>query len=654
MTASDSAATRPGVRPPQLRKGALAALRLLETCPLVPVDAFVHLVGLSSCTSAYQQLARLQHAGLAEVRRVNLGYLVGERRIGLWRITDEGSRALRAAATHLLAAEAGPGGCLVDRGAMRRPPLDRDGDMPLLVAAYRVLALLVVERAIEGRPVDVRAWERPWVREVGSQRQGRLLRVTVPAGAVLVPRVVSPDTTVASREAVTVLLLSDLGTAPVARYREMLCRLLVLREAQLEDGSTDPEPELVIVSPDPDRRGTRRTAWLELLDSVARRHEQPAFPARVLGWERVADVVSVGHVPRLVSSSPLESLRRDGRREAPPAWRATVREQVLHLIGRHPFLTVDQLAHLLGTTTARIRRLEHELVASGCLRRIELDELPNGALGLGHEECRALGLVEITILGRRRLAGWLGLEPTVATRYHGLIGNARGQAGRRRRLLRTLAHTLGANAVFVAFAIAADAARRQGGTDRLADWRAAAACERRRCKPDGYGSFVRNEVAYGFLLEYDRGTESARNYVAKFRAYYWYRDSGRAACDYDGFPTLLFVTTAARAEQRIAEQAYRAWRIRESPPLPILITTTDRIAAHSEGILGPIWRTPASPVVVYWLSGGPPRGLYGAGREPVLTPRLVWPTASEALLNTKPRNEPAGVRAGKGSDGPGT
>ena len=104
------------------------------------------------------------------------------------------------------------------------------------------------------------------------------------------------------------------------------------------------------------------------------------------------------------------------------------------------------------------------------------------------------------------------------------------------RLLRALAHTLGANAVFVAFATAAEAVRRAGGDDELAEWRSAAACERRRCKPDGYGCYVRNGVAHGFFLEYDRGTEPARKYAAKFRAYYRYRDSGQAARDYDGFP----------------------------------------------------------------------------------------------------------------------
>src|SRR5438874_8161073 len=43
----------------------------------------------------------------------------------------------------------------------------------------------------------------------------------------------------------------------------------------------------------------------------------------------------------------------------------------------------------------------------------------------------------------------------------------------------------------------------------------------------------RRSIAHGFFLEYDRGTESRRQYGAKFRAYYRYRVSGQAQRDYD-------------------------------------------------------------------------------------------------------------------------
>lgn len=631
---------RIAVRPTRLRSGALVALRLLEMCPLLPIDVFVHLVGLNSCSSAYQQLARLRRAGLAEVERVDLGYLLGERRIGLWNITDMGRRVLRTASVLEFARTLGTNGSPPDHPYDRgeRRAFRRETNVPLLVAAYRLLALIVVERATDAAPVDVRTWERPWVREYWSARQSKTLRVIFPAGAVLVARELSSDNMGVDSQPMRLLLVPDLGTAPVVSYREALRRLVALRALGSDERGKEPDPELVIAAPDPDNLGTRSAAWLELLHRVARRQEEPEPLARVLSWERVADVVGRRRVPGLVADSVHRAMSQAGTAELVQPARGPQggREQALHLIGRHPFLTLQQLAGLLGTSSARISQLERELVEIGWLRRITLDELPVDALGLGPDEISGLSLVETTVAGRRQLSTWLGLEPTTATRHHGLIGDGRGQVGRRRRLLRTLAHTLGVNAVFVAFASAADAATRQGGVDQLAEWRGAAACERRRCKPDSYGCYLRNGVSYGFFLEYDRGTEPGRKYAAKFRAYYWYRDSGEAARDYAGFPTLLFVTTEPSAEQRIAEGAYRAWFIRGTEPLFVLITTTTQIAGDREGILGRIWRTPA-PIGAahggerqYWLPGGPPRGVFGARRMSVSTPRLAWPTTSRA------------------------
>src|SRR6202022_1406970 len=118
----------------------------------------------------------------------NLGYLIGERRVGLWKITDEGRRALRGGGVHPVAAEVSATGRPHQRSVIRRAPRNRDGDLPRLVAAYRVLSWLVAERAATGRPVDVRSWESPWVREVWGPQQKNALRVTLPAGAALVPR----------------------------------------------------------------------------------------------------------------------------------------------------------------------------------------------------------------------------------------------------------------------------------------------------------------------------------------------------------------------------------------------------------------------------------------------------------------------------------
>jgi hypothetical protein len=144
----------------------------------VPVDAFVHLAGLSARNSAYQQLARLQCTGLAEVRRVDPGYLVGERRLGCWTITDEGRRTLAAVAGQN-PTEHGP--CVPQRRRGGRGPQKVPriavSDAPLLMATYRLLASLVLERGAGGQVVEVEAWEWPWVREVCSAAEGESLRV---------------------------------------------------------------------------------------------------------------------------------------------------------------------------------------------------------------------------------------------------------------------------------------------------------------------------------------------------------------------------------------------------------------------------------------------------------------------------------------------
>jgi hypothetical protein len=285
-------------------------------------------------------------------------------------------------------------------------------------------------------------------------------------------------------------------------------------------------------------------------------------------------------------------------------------EQVLHLLGRHFCVTVRNLADLLGTSVDRIRRIRSDLIAEGFLRQIDFDELPAGS-GLSYEQFTALGLAELTNKGRRTLASWLGLGAVAATHYHGVIGNGRRDRGRRWRLLRTLFHTMGVNTVFVAFAVAANAVRRAGGTDELVEWRGASACERKYCKPDGYGCYLRNGVRYGFFLEYDRGTERARDYAAKLRAYYHYRDSGRAVRDYSGFPTVLFVSTDPTAELRMADWASRAALIRGTERLPIVTTTMDLISNDREGILGKIWQSGSSGESPsprrYWLPGHLPR-----------------------------------------------
>jgi hypothetical protein len=155
---------------------------------------------------------------------------------------------------------------------------------------------------------------------------------------------------------------------------------------------------------------------------------------------------------------------------------------------------------------------------------------------------------------------------------------------------RAVEHTVGANEIFVDMIVKAREAAARGADEALEEWRSAASCERRYCKPDGYGCFRRGIVRYGFLLEYDRGTERDGQYRAKLITYLAYLRSGQAARDYQGFPTILFVTTSPAAEERMARVAGRIWARTGYAELPLLTTTTARIRGDGRGMFGAIWR----------------------------------------------------------------
>jgi hypothetical protein len=535
----------------------VVALATLERCPHLPADVLACLLGLRSRAAAYQLLARLARARLAEARPVELGHVIRGRPLRLWSLTEQGRQQLHEQPRPW----GGPVTAVAAYG-QRTGPLarPRPTDLPLLVGTYRLLAALVAEQAAPA--VRVLAWEYRWRRtcqQVGAMGR-RSVAVELPGAADLAPYSGKPGR--------SVLLLPDLGTAPIGRHRALVRRLLELRTA-----ASDPrthEPVLVIATPDPEGRGGRPAAWRRLIAKVANEAQEPPLRCRLLTWEQVAALGWSGHA-------------------ADP--HTTRRQQMLDLVGRHPCLSLDQLAALLSNSRRRTARLRAELVGRGWLRPIPAADIPPAALARLTHELAALALTELTPLGRRVLAGWLGLNGPTAARHHGLSGG-RDWAGRRLRLLRTLAHTLGTNDVFVALALTARRAVARGQDEALEEWRSATACERRLCKPDGYGRYRRGRATLSFFLEYDRATERATSYAAKFDAYYRYRASNQAARDYVGFPIVLVVTTGETAEHRIAEAAARAWVRHGGPPLAVQITRLDLITSQRDGPLGPIWRSP--------------------------------------------------------------
>jgi len=360
--------------------------------------------------------------------------------------------------------------------------------------------------------------------------------------------------------------------------------LLELRQEWWAADNRD-EPLLVVATVDQAGTETRAAAWRSLLQHAVLGSGEPSLRAWVLG----------------VTDAGQTSDAHDPKRRR---WADGV-DQVLSLVARHPLLTRQQLALLVGTTRPRIVRLQAELLERCWIRPIRQEQLSHATRGRTVDQIQRSGLVELTPAGRREAARRLLLPGALAARHHGLVGGRVAV----RRFLRHLAHTVGANACFVALVQAARNACGRGGDDALEEWRSAAACARGRFRPDGYGCYRRAGSRFGFFLEYDRGTERPGNYAAKLAAYYRYRDSGSAARDYDGFPTLLFVTVSDVAEARFAHQVYLVHQQHGSAALSVCLTTLARIETHPEGVLGPIWRAPSSvgsgldQVRGYWLPG---------------------------------------------------
>jgi hypothetical protein len=113
--------------------------------------------------------------------------------------------------------------------------------------------------------------------------------------------------------------------------------------------------------------------------------------------------------------------------------------------------------------------------------------------------------------------------------------------------------------------------------------------------PDAYGVCRRGATDWHFWLEYDRARERHAAWVAKLGRYHRLRDRWLAGdgaalrADLPVWPRLLVVTQSERDEATIAEAALAAARGR-GRPLDLLLTTDGRVAATTEGLLGPIWR----------------------------------------------------------------
>lgn len=518
------------------------ALHVLAQCPRMPTNAMRILLGHRDAVTTAQLLARLKRAGLAECKAYRLGPLVGPRPIRLWALTTVGRAFVSARNMIPALADVEPG--LYGQPERWRDP-NRQRDLPMLIACYRLLAK--VARDCEC-PVYLVAWEHPWIRYTSTSGSKR--RVSFPASATL--RAGAVD----QARWIRVLLLPDIGTASLRTYRPSLARLLELRDAANPREQDETVLAVDVVPAGSSASVLRVQAWEALLAQVSRRGNSEPLPVRIFGTATL----------------------RDGDCQTRLGRRADA-DDMFALLARHPLLTRQQLAVLLGTSTSRIASLEHQVVDRAWLRPVAKQNLPAG-------EGKRVGLLELTPAGRSEAARRLLLPAGLAARTHGLLGGR----GKIRAYLHHLAHTVGTNETFVAFAVAARSAADRGNDVALEEWRSATACARGRFRPDGYGRFRYHGARFGFFVEFDRATETVRHYDSKIAAYYRYRDSGLAARDFSAFPTLLVVTISERAEARFADRAFIAQQLRWANSLSVYLTTTDRV--RSAGVLGPIWRVP--------------------------------------------------------------
>jgi hypothetical protein len=261
--------------------------------------------------------------------------------------------------------------------------------------------------------------------------------------------------------------------------------------------------------------------------------------------------------------------------------------RLLNVVACHPFLSRDKLATVLGWPLDTVVRRKYRLVDHGLIRLVEPDETGADA---------NLQLVELTRVGLELVAAYRGLSLSVAVREIGFAGGGTNDPiGARTKLLRNLAHTLGVDELFGSLYGTARRLTEAGSDDAMLEWQNATACTRRHLRPDGYGIYRRNGRRFGFFLEFDRGTMNRRDYFRKFSAYYDYATTRRFDRDYNGYPTILIVTTRNGAEERMARVA-QAISIGRSVALPLFLTCRWRTDAptNADGLLGRIWRKPTA------------------------------------------------------------
>jgi Replication-relaxation len=584
----------------QERATCRTVLYLLSRLPFLDIRVLHQLTGLHGPASMYRSVARLRDAGLISSVQPPV---YAPNSPHLFYLTDLG------VATVALDLGCDPRQLAQRFGLRAADLLQLTPTLRHLLDTYDLLGALAASRP--GKPT-LRVWERPWRRRYTRPGGKTFGFVTLPAYAALSWGDVTGSC----------LLLPDAGTIPLRLQRRTVERLLMFRRSQ--NGRL---PFLLIATTDRERT----TAWECLFHEVGRLRREAPLTTRIVRWDDLPGGLS--HLPNQENHPPetkfvrsIRLLPLQARRASTPLPRivgAALRTpapsttvdlstvalvvtptdyRLLEVIGFHPYLTAMQLSTVLGCYVPVMQRRLQRLVELRLVRHPDADEV-------SEEGIREVS--ELTTSGLKLVAAHLGFSLTAAVRELGLVGGGPDDPiGSRCKLMRTLAHTRGADEVFVGMYRHARERSAAGYDEAVVEWQNAAACSRRHLRPDGYGVYRRGTHYDGFFLEYDRGTMNARDYFKKFDAYYRYGTSGGFERDYNSYPTILVVTTDNAAEERIA-QVTRALGVGQHGMLPLLLTCQWRISdrRNPDMLLGLIWRKPETIIDTrqHWLLHTPSR-----------------------------------------------
>ncbi|MCC6176180.1 MAG: hypothetical protein IT305_12815, partial [Chloroflexi bacterium] len=408
-------------------------LRLLSHLPFIWEGAIEQLSGARAGSPVYRCLSRLRETGL--VGEIHPALRAGKN-LGLLYLTDLGIATLavdrRVDAAHL-----------ARRARLRGPDLlDRLLSLPHLLATYQLLAALAGTR---GERAELLAWDQPWRGRIRLPTRKAPVTVELPAYAAL-----SWDGRTAE-----LILMPDLATFPLRVHRPAIGHLQARRRV-----SGTKLPTLVIATTD-----DRRSAWTRLLDDLARSHRSAPLDARIVTWRELLDdrhnldevAAAAGPTPA-VYARDLRLRPLDERRPGSPIPRAVssvfdcdasdnslgrlalkvspVERVLLDLVGRHPFLSAESLAAVLGWEARRLRERWTRLIQFGLVRLLDTHE---------RDRSSPSDLTELTRAGLEFVAAQQGLSLARAVRFNGLAGGGPDHpTGIRRLLVRDLAHTLGA------------------------------------------------------------------------------------------------------------------------------------------------------------------------------------------------------------------